>query len=511
MTDRRTIVETPADARASAWRRQGALFGAALLIVAALYFETLFGMARIWATSSTFNHGFLILPLSLTLLWRNRAHILAQSPRAEASGLLALFPAAILWVLAAAAGVQAAEHLALVFLIQALFLTHFGLAAFKRAAFPLFFLVFMVPFGEFLLQPLQDVTAEITVSLLKLSGVPVFLDGIYISVPNGDYVVAEECAGVRFLIASLAIGALFAHLGFRSPWRRAAIVLASAIVPILANGVRAYGIVMLGYWTDNRIAQGVDHIVYGWIFLAFVIAILLGLGRLFSDLDGAPAPASPAPSQGAAKKPSPAWALGVLAIAAIPPLYGRLMETVSAGAARAVPALSAPAAVPPWAMTGSEGDWRPLLAGADETVRQSYRDDGSRVDLTIGYYPGRSEGPEIAHDAGKLSEGWRRMNRGARAVEAGGRALRLVEERLQQGSRERLVWRWMRIDGQETGTALGASLLQARARLLLRRPEGLLIAVSAEYATSPEEARAALAAFLAEAGPPVAFRKNPAS
>ena len=92
---------------------------------------------------------------------------------------------------------------------------------------------------------MQTVTAEIAIVLLGLTGVPAHLEGIFITTPTGYFEVAEACAGVKFLIAMVAFGALVANVCFRSWPRRIAFLAAAIVVPILANGVRAWGTIYI--------------------------------------------------------------------------------------------------------------------------------------------------------------------------------------------------------------------------------------------------------------------------
>ena len=112
---------------------------------------------------------------------------------------------------------------------------------------------------------------------LRFSGIPAVQDGFVISTPSGDWRIAEACSGIRYLTSSIVVGVLFAGVAFRSWKRRIAVISISALVPILANAVRAYLIVVLAYLSNNRIAAGVDHVIYGWIFFSLVTAMLIGL------------------------------------------------------------------------------------------------------------------------------------------------------------------------------------------------------------------------------------------
>ena len=128
--------------------------------------------------------------------------------------------------------------------------------------FPLLFLFFAVPFGEALVPKLMDWTADFTVAAVKLSGVPVYREGTHFVIPSGQWSVIEACSGIKFLIASLMGGSLYAWLLYRSPGRRLAFIGASIVVPLLANWLRAYTIVMVGHLSNNRLMTNDDHIVF---------------------------------------------------------------------------------------------------------------------------------------------------------------------------------------------------------------------------------------------------------
>ena len=115
-----------------------------------------------------------------------------------------------------------------------------GLRWAKILAFPFAILFFAVPFGEVLVPMLMQWTADFTVVALKVSGVPVFREGQNFVIPSGSWSVVEACSGVRYFLASLFVGALYAWQMYRSPLRRALFLLASIVVPIVANWVRAY-------------------------------------------------------------------------------------------------------------------------------------------------------------------------------------------------------------------------------------------------------------------------------
>jgi exosortase A len=240
-------------------------------------------MARQWWNSSTCNHILLIPPILIWLVRLRWPELARLRPQAWRPGL-AWFGAGLLaWGLGTAANINLVAQLGAVMLLQAAVAVLLGPRVVAGLLFPLAYMIFLVPFGDEIVPPLQQITARMAVALTQASGVPASITGVFIDTPVGRFEVAEACSGVKFLIAMIALGTLVAHLCFRSWKRRAAFMAACAIVPILANGVRAWGTIYVAQSRGVEFAAGFDHIVYGWFFFALVMATLLGISWPFFD------------------------------------------------------------------------------------------------------------------------------------------------------------------------------------------------------------------------------------
>jgi EpsI family protein len=226
--------------------------------------------------------------------------------------------------------VNAATQLAVVTLVVLSVPAVWGWQVAWALVFPLGFLFFAVPIGEFLLPALMMSTADFTVLALRASGIPVYREGLQFVIPSGMWSVVEACSGIRYLIASVTVGALFAHLNYTG-WRKRALFMGVAIaVPLVANWLRAYMIVMLGHYSGNTLATGVDHLIYGWVFFGVVIMVMFMVGARWADPAPALTPAaagSGAPHGVAAATPQQ-WAamLVVLVLAAWPLGAERVMQ-----------------------------------------------------------------------------------------------------------------------------------------------------------------------------------------
>ncbi len=253
-----------------------ALFGLWLVFC----WQGLTTVVEIWYGNEIFNHGFFIVPGAFYLIYLKRNELLSKPIQTSPLALIVIIPALLLYVIGVAGDIQLFLHAATFTLLPALIWLVIGTAAAKTILFPLVFMLFSIPVGEQLIPYLQEIAADGSVALLRLTGVPLFRSGLYIEIPQGRFLVAEACSGVSFFIASFVIGSLYAYLNLVSVKRRASFVIISLIFPILANIVRVYGIILVAYWTDMEHAAGADHLIYGWFFFAFVIVCLLGIGEL---------------------------------------------------------------------------------------------------------------------------------------------------------------------------------------------------------------------------------------
>lgn len=498
-------VDPPA-AACPRWRVANGVFALALSALTGLFWPTVQTMVHTWGTVTTYNHGFVIVPISGYLIWRQRASLAAIGPRPQPLGLLLIAGAAFAWLLGEFAGVTVLTQLAWIAMVQALVLSLYGMPITRRILFPLAFLVFAVPFGNVLIPHLQDLTAWFAVAALRASGIPVYRDALYMHIPAGSFFVAEACAGIRFLISTIVLGTLIAYVAFTSWWRRILIVAVAAALPVLANGIRVYGIVMIAHLSGQQSAADADHLVYGWLFFAVVTLSFLAIALAFREsgekADGSVRPAA-APAHdvldrgrhggGALAIVSVATAAVLLAAAA--PLY-RHLPVADADVA----ALAWQPAGAAWTLAEGRPAWQPRFAGADQEILRTYTDGVRAVDVYLALYASQHHGKEVVNEMNTFADGdrWTSIGAGAGTAVIGGERVAIRHARLQSSTGRRLVWYWYWIDGALTADPLLAKLYQVRARLKGGSGAAAVIAVAADVQDRQEAAEQALAAFLRE-------------
>ena len=468
-----------------------ALVSAAIL---ALFWRDAAGMAAIWWNSSTFNHVLLVPPIIAWLVWQRLPELARLAPVAWPGGLALAAAGGLAWLLGEAGGVALARQLGLVLMLQGTVIACLGPTVARGLTFPIFYALFLVPFGEELVPSLQLITADIAMALLGLSGIPAHLEGVFITTAAGYFEVAEACAGAKFLIAMVAFGALVANVCFRSWPRRIAFMAASLVIPILANGVRAWGTIYIASRTNVEFAVGFDHVVYGGIFFAIVIALTIAAAWPFFDraIDG-PWLDRLKPGRAGRRSSIAFVAFAALAVAALPPAWSL---AVSASAARPLPDEIALPEVAGWRRVPVQGlAWRPQFAGADRFQIARYRDSrGREVDLAVAVYAHQAEGRELVGFGQGAADGWA-WTANAEAP-LGGRA-----ERIGSHTLVREVLSFYRIGSVLTGSGVGVKLETMKARLFGGPQQAVAVLVSAPAPASGVSARPAIDDFLRAIGP----------
>lgn len=474
------------------WRAHLAALGLASAAILALFYRDAGDIVSIWWNSSTFNHCLLIGPIIGWLVWQRLPQLRRLTPAAWAPGLILVGAGALGWLLGEAGGVAFARHLGLAFMLQGAVIACLGKAVARGLAFPLFYALFLVPVGEELVPAMQTLTAGIASALLALTGVPAHLEGIFITTPTGYFEVAEACAGVKFLIAMLAFGALVANVCFRSWPRRIAFLAVSILIPILANGIRAWGTIYISHLTSVDFAASFDHVVYGGIFFAIVIALIVGAGWRFFDRGVDDPWFDPDQLQPEAPRGGrlPLVAGAVVALALLPLAWS---GAIAAAGARDVPADIAMPQVPGWTRipTGEGRPWQPHFAGADLARLAHYRDgEGRVVELAIVVFARQSEGQElVGFGQGAVAPESQWAWTADAAPPPDGRAERIASHGL-----EREVVSFYRVGNVVTGSAVGVKLETLKVRLLGGPQRAVAVLVSSE-------SRPAVDAFLAGLGP----------
>jgi exosortase D (VPLPA-CTERM-specific) len=258
------------------------LFWFALLVLAALpvYWLGLGSLARAWSTPE-YSHGPLIPLISLYLFLRELRKAPPPNPAAPVNrlpGIAVILVALVLGIFGNLVQIPDVTTYALIVWVMGVVLVGFGWDRGRTHWAPVLHLIFMLPLPQFVYWQLtiflQLVSSEIGVWLVRLAGIPVFLEGNVIDLGVYKLQVAEACSGLRYLFPILSFSYLVGIL-YRGPfWHKAVLFLMAAPLTVLMNSVRigVIGILVNSYGIEQ--AEGFLHIFQGWVIFGICVAVL---------------------------------------------------------------------------------------------------------------------------------------------------------------------------------------------------------------------------------------------
>lgn len=447
-----------------------------------------------WETLPSHAHGYVVVLIVGYLLWNKRPQLRGLACRPSWKGLAALALACGLAMLGEMVSVAAVVQFSIVFM---LFCAVWAVAGDKVARVtlgPLSFLLFAVPFGVEALPVLMNWTADATVLALRYTGVPVFQEGRNFVIPSGQWSVVEACGGIRYLLTSVFIGAVFAYLTYTHFYKRALFMAWAVVMPLLANWVRAYVIVMVAHLTDNEWGQGLSHMTLGWAIFGLAIFASFAVGARWRD----PLPVVDPQPQGVGSPFAVVLAASVLA-AVIPFAWHGMAAAMEEQGDSRVPVLRldtlASLELDPSATSGI----RPEFQGARAVHQARYRYKGEPVDVYVAYYRNQRQGAELVSVFNKLepSHDWNwsissHVSRNSPTV---------PEVRLEgyvKDDRHAAVYHFYWVNGTTTTSDAASKVLEMISRLRGRGDDAAAITITAYSTDNLEAARLKTEAFAAE-------------
>lgn len=252
------------------------LVSVTLLVV---YVPVLSSLVRQWASDENYSHGFVIVPLALFFAWERR-RALARTPAAPSTAGLVVVAGSLLVFLAGLFGAEIfLSRVSLIGVLAGAILFLFGWRHLRLLAFPVLFLLLMVPLPAILFNhltlPLQSIASRAGEAAIAAAGIPVLREGNVLVLPTTTLEVAQACSGIRSLISLLTIAIVLGY--FREPRRWARGLLAAATIPIaiVANAARVAGTGLAADWIGPEAAEGFFHAFSGWLVFLAAFGLLL--------------------------------------------------------------------------------------------------------------------------------------------------------------------------------------------------------------------------------------------
>lgn len=285
-------------------RRVAPAVALAVASFALLFFDVGRKLVSDWSTDDNYSHGFLVVPVALYLAWERRPALAAAPRRPSFLGLVIIGGS----VLVLAAGLLGAElfltRLAMIGVVTGAVLFVLGWAHLRLLAFPLAFLLLMIPLPAILFNqialPLQLLASQVGEAGLRAMSVPVLREGNVMVLAHTTLEVAEACSGIRSLVSLLTLGIVYGYFMDSRGWVRWLLALSTVPIAVVTNGLRVAGTGIAAHYYGPEAAEGFLHTFSGWLVFVAALALLFALrevlNRLSPDPELLPLAATSAPS-----------------------------------------------------------------------------------------------------------------------------------------------------------------------------------------------------------------------
>jgi exosortase len=257
-------------------------------LVAALYGPLLTQMVVQWWQDPDYSHGF-VVPLFVGYVVYQRRHELRQVPLEPSNLGFPVMLGAIVLFLAGTLGAELfVSRSSLLFLFGGMILFFAGWKMLRAVAFPLAFLVLMIPLPALIYNqvtfPLQLLASRLASNSLELFGVPVLREGNVLVLPNYSLEVVEACSGIRSLMSLIALAVAYGYSVEQRLWARITLVVLMVPIAVASNALRVVGAGIVTYFWGPQYAEGFFHFFQGWLIFVSAVACMLFVHWLLSHL-----------------------------------------------------------------------------------------------------------------------------------------------------------------------------------------------------------------------------------
>jgi exosortase len=248
-----------------------------------LYADVIPALVRQWTADPDYSHGFFVVPLAAFFAWERREPLARVPIRPHAAGLAVLAVSLLVFIAGRYGSELFLTRVSMIGVLAGLILYLAGWTQLRILAFPIAFLLFMVPLPAIIFNqlafPLQLLASRLGEVAISATGVPVLREGNVLLLPGRALEVAEACSGIRSLLSLLMLAIVLGYFTERRTGPRVAIAFAAVPIAVIANAIRVAGTGLASYWISPAAAEGFFHSFSGWLMFVVALAGLLAVHR----------------------------------------------------------------------------------------------------------------------------------------------------------------------------------------------------------------------------------------
>jgi EpsI family protein len=347
-------------------------------------------LGQLWVESADYQHGFVVCAALLYWLVRLRPQIDTTPTRAVPAALPGLLLFLGCWIVAYRGNSESLQQVLLPVLLLAATVAALGWQIARVLLLPFASLYFAIPIWDQLVPLLQGLTTVVVEQALALLQVPTVVDGNHVTIPEGQFVIADACSGKRYLIAAIAFAVIGGAARGRPATRGAAVVAIAILFALLINWIRVAIIIYAGHVSNmEHYLVATDHLTFGWLlFIPLLGAVTLCIRHFGRDVPST----ARIEQHPTTRVVYTAW-LWAVALLGLP-----LTLTAADGdAALSIPALKElPVTTGAWqGPLPPNGQWHPQYRAVAAQHRSRYEGMGGSVDVYVNVYGAQRQDREL--------------------------------------------------------------------------------------------------------------------
>ena len=251
-----------------------------VLITTLIYHSVMLELYFAWCNNDYYYHGFAFPLISFFLVFKNRNKLKNTEIKGSLYGMVFVSFGILIFLLDKYySNILFLSSLSMLIFLVGAILLGFGKEYLRILFFPVLILLFMIPIPDFILKliifRLQLIASMIGATILRILGVPVLRDGIYLRLAPFLIKVDETCSSLHSLIALSSASFVIAYMFVDSIGKRVIIIASSIPLAILANGLRLVLVIVLGLWMGEKVFQSYFHPFSGKLLFACALLVLL--------------------------------------------------------------------------------------------------------------------------------------------------------------------------------------------------------------------------------------------
>lgn len=239
---------------------------------------------RWFASDSYYSHGILVPLVSAYLIWLTREDLAKVTPQRSAWGVPITVIGITLHLLSSLFRIYFTSAFSMFIVLIGLILYFYGIKILRKIAFPVFFLLFMIPVPLILIKnvsfKMKMLAAEIATGMLNNIGLPALRAGSMIRMNHATVIVDDVCSGLRSLISLAALGSIFAYWMKGPMVKRIALFLTTIPIAVITNVVRVIFLATIAEVWGPEAATGFTHDVSGFLVFGLAFLLLFAMGKL---------------------------------------------------------------------------------------------------------------------------------------------------------------------------------------------------------------------------------------